>query len=78
LDEGSAHRKAPLQSTANTKRRMHIHALSGIRTWDLSVVATEYRMCLRPHGLCYRLLFLLLSFFIIIIIIIIIIIKLRR
>jgi hypothetical protein len=57
LDGGSAHRKAATYRHNNTKHnKAHtdIHALSGIRTPDLSVGAGEDGSCLTPRGHCER------------------------
>jgi hypothetical protein len=39
----------------------NIHALSGIRTHDPSVRASEYRSCLRPRGQCDRLIIYIIN-----------------
>jgi hypothetical protein len=47
LNGGSARRKA-----SATQTHTDIHALSGIRTHDLSVIAGEDGSCRRPRGYC--------------------------
>jgi hypothetical protein len=55
LDGGSAHRKAATYKQNNTNRinaHTDIHALSGFRTHEPSVRASEDSSCLRPRGHC--------------------------
>jgi hypothetical protein len=57
LDGGSALRKAATytQDNINTEQtHTHIHALSGIRTYDPNVRESEDRSCFRPRGHCDR------------------------
>jgi hypothetical protein len=55
LDGGSARRKATTYTQDNTNtERTNIHALSGIRTHDPRVRASEDSLCLRPRGHCDR------------------------
>jgi hypothetical protein len=53
VDQWSARRKAATYTQDNTNRinaNTDIHALSGIRSDDPSVRASEDSSCLRPHG----------------------------
>jgi hypothetical protein len=48
-------RPLPTQDSTNTEQRKTvIHALSGIRTYDPSVRASEDSSCFRPRGQCER------------------------
>jgi hypothetical protein len=53
LDGESALRKAATY-TITEYTQTYIHALSGIRTHDPSVPASEDSSCLRPRGHCNR------------------------
>jgi hypothetical protein len=59
LDGGSDRRNAATCTQNNTNRinahNTDIHALSGIRTYDLSVRMNESCSCLRPRPRCDRL-----------------------
>jgi hypothetical protein len=52
MDGRSAHRKAATYTQNNTNT--DIHDLSGIRTQDHSVWASEHSSCMRPRSHCNR------------------------
>jgi hypothetical protein len=59
LDRGSSRRKTatfPQNKTNTEQTQTDIHALSGLRTHDSSIRASEDISCLRPRGHCGRLL----------------------